>query len=69
MADGQQRVFQVIKQPKTERQVEFPKLQNRRVLNVGAFERDMREVLARLVDLFGPAIEAANFQAAVEQSM
>lgn len=64
VADGRQRIFQVIEQSKTQNEVEFSQLQNGAILNVRPFERNIRKTLAGLANIFRPSVESADIQSA-----
>ncbi len=67
VADGHQRIFQVVEQSAAKSEVEFPKPADFAVFRIPNVETDIREALPRLRHIFVAGVEAPDREAALRQ--
>src|SRR5713101_2686378 len=69
IADGHQRIFEVIQKSEAKDKIEFAKFANFQVLDVCLFERNMWKAAAGLFHILDSAVESTDAEACVLQNL
>src|SRR6266568_156675 len=69
IADGHQRIFEVIQKSEAEDKIEFAECANFRTLDVSLFEGNLRETSAGLLDILDAAVKSTDAEACVLQNL